>query len=64
MTRQEANKEILKILEDYVNKYPDWRFGQILVNSKILGVSYLSSGTVCADPFYEESEITLNRVKK
>ena len=63
MTRQEANKEILKILEDYVNKYPDWRFGQILVNSNVVTIIHTSNGTVC-DPFYEESKVTLEKAIK
>ena len=63
MTRQEANKEILKILEDYVNKYPDWRFGQILVNSNVVTIIPTSNGTVC-DPFYEESKVTLEKAIK
>jgi hypothetical protein len=64
MTRQEANKEILKILEDYVNKYPDWRFGQILVNSNVVTVIHTSNGSVCYDLFYEESKVTLERAIK
>lgn len=64
MTRQETNKEILKILEDYINKYPDWRFGQILVNSNVVTVIHTSKGTVCDDPFYEESKVTLEKAIK
>ena len=63
MTRQEANKRILEILGEYVDKYPDWRFGQILVNSNIVTVINTSNGTVC-DPFYEESKVTLEKAIK
>lgn len=64
MTRQEANKRILEILGEYVDKYPDWRFGQILVNSNVVTVIHTSNGTVCDDPFYEESKVTLEKAIK
>ena len=64
MTRQEANKKILDILGYYVDKYPDWRFGQILVNSNIVTIVNTSNGTICDDPFYEESEVTLEKAIK
>lgn len=50
MTRQEANKEILTILDDLITKHPDLRFGQIISNWV-----FPKGG----DPFYEESELTL-----
>ena len=64
MERQEANKKILEILGDYVNKYPDWRFGQILVNSNVVNIIHTSGGTICDDPFYEESTTTLEKALK
>ena len=54
MTRLEANAEIIKILLEIMDKNPDLRFGQLLSNLEV----------VLEDPFYEESEITLNRVKR
>lgn len=51
--RRESNNEILKILTEYVEKYPEQRFGQILYN-----FGFLPYG----DPFYEESVDTLERV--
>lgn len=54
MTRQEYNKEIIEVLEHYVETYPDWRFGQIMVNIKLWRKE---------DPFFEESSETLKRVK-
>ena len=52
--RLEVNKEILMILESYLEKYPDMRFGQALLN---LGVMDLDS-----DEFYTESEVTLQNM--
>ena len=64
MERREANRKILEILGEYVDKYPDWRFGQILVNSNVVTVIHTSNGTVCDDPFYEESKVTLEKAIK
>ena len=36
MERQKYNKLILEILSKLVDKYPDLRFGQILVNAGII----------------------------
>ena len=36
MKRQEANRLIVKILQQLVEKHPDWRFGQILRNSEAI----------------------------
>jgi uncharacterized membrane protein YgcG len=54
MTRKEANKEILRILEVLVEAYPDQRFGQIITN-------YIFPDYREKDPFYEESEQTLKK---
>lgn len=42
-----------------VEKYPDWRFGQLLVNCDLLEI--IEPGIV-ADPFHEESEQTLKNI--
>ena len=52
MTRQEANKRILKELDRLVEKYPDMRFGQIVAN-------YVFPEYHEKDIFYIESERTL-----
>lgn len=68
MERQKYNKLILETLSKLVDKYPNLRFGQILVNSDIIQLEEcLLEGerqTVIKgiDPFYEESEITWNRL--
>ena len=64
--RQQANQEILRSIEEMVNKHPDLRFGQILVN---LGIIEYERNTydetlITKDPFNEESVVTLNRIKK
>lgn len=63
--RQRANQEILRSIEEMVNKHPDLRFGQILVN---LGIIEYERNTydetlITKDPFNEESVVTLNRMK-
>jgi len=35
MREQERIKRILSLIEEYWNKYPDQRFGQLLINLKI-----------------------------
>lgn len=53
--RQHANREILKILSDTVEKYPDWRFGQLLYNvHAIKNDGHCLRGTVL-DPYHVES---------
>lgn len=55
-SRQTDNKKLLKLLEHYIEKYPDARFGQIL----------LSFGFINTDvsiTFYEEPEDTLKHIK-
>ena len=55
MTRLETNIKILNIVEQLVHEFPDMRFIQLLtVVDAILGT----------DQFYEESEVTLNRIKE
>ena len=56
MTRQEANRKILELVSKAVEEFPDWRFHQILQN---LGVEQPA-----IDQWYEESDETLNNIKK
>ena len=68
MERQKHNRLILKILSILIEKYPDLRFGQILVNCGIIRYkpSVLCEGQrediLLVDPFNEESEVTLERM--
>ena len=53
--RLEANIKILKIVKQLAYEFPDMRFIQLLtVIDAILGT----------DQFYEESDVTLERIKK
>ena len=69
MTRQEYNRKILNKLFELVEKYPDLRFGQLLVNCDIIQYekNVLTDGDrediLTIDPFNEESEITWNKMK-
>lgn len=69
MTRQEYNLLIVEKLRELIYKYPDLRFGQILVNSEVIQLEeFLLEGerqTVLKgiDPFYEEPEFTWERMK-
>ena len=60
MTRLEANKEILKILEKLVEELPDWRFGQLIYNTGI----FSTPGLRWYDPFFDESTETLKKLKE
>ena len=52
MLRQEANRKILEVISQKIEKYPDMRFGQLLVNLNIVQTDY--EGRIM-DPFYKES---------
>ena len=69
MTRQEANRAILLELTVLVEKYPDIRFGQLLVNSDLIQEEecLLDGERVTIidgiDPFYEEPQLMLKRIQ-
>lgn len=56
MTRLEANREIVRALEAYIEALPEQRFGQIICN-------YFLPEYREKDPFFEESTVTLERLK-
>jgi hypothetical protein len=68
MERHKYNKLILETLSKLVEKHPDLRFGQILVNCEIIRYQkdVLCDGQrenlLTIDPFNEESEITWKRM--
>ena len=54
-SRYQANKQILEKLAKLVEKYPDWRFNQILSNTDVVLEGQ--------DMFYDESTETLERLE-
>lgn len=58
------NRAIIGKLSELIEKYPDWRFGQILINSEILELYYPDENIFPSvkDPFNEESEIIWKRM--
>ena len=63
MKRVQYNQKIVNKLQKLIIKYPDWRFGQILFNCEFIKHIVSDGGPLIVDPFYEESEITWNRIK-
>ena len=68
MERQKYNELILETLSKLVKKYPDLRFGQLLVDCDIIRYEkeVLCDGQrenlLTIDPFNEESRITWERM--
>ncbi len=61
--RQEYNLKILDILAEQVERYPNLRFGQILINTNVLKHYCMDpSGFQVFDPFNEESVDTYERI--
>ena len=59
------NNTIINKLSELVQKFPEQRFGQLLVNSDIIQYEPDISGDgqrEVIDPFYEESELTWKRM--
>lgn len=67
-TRQAANVEILNKMYEVVMEYPDMRFGQILTYLELLPKEEHDTPDgvfkTLKDPFYEESAVTLERMRK
>lgn len=53
--RHQANCQILAKLQQLIDKYPDQRFVQLLENFGIVDAT--------KDLFYEESDVTLNKLE-
>ena len=70
MNRLMFNRAIINKLSELVESYPDFRFGQLLVNcdiiqykpSVLVGGQYEDILTI--DPFYEESEYIWERMTR
>lgn len=62
MNRQDYNKVIVQLLFDKIMAEPDLRFGQILIDLKVLKTVDIANVPVVEDPFYEEPKVTLKRM--
>ena len=65
MSRLLYNNAIINKLSELVQKYPEQRFGQLLVNSDIIQYEpdiSVDGQREVMDPFYEESELTWKRM--
>ena len=65
MSRLLYNKAIIDKLSELIDKFPEQRFGQLLVNSDIIQYEpdiSVDEQREVIDPFYEESELTLKRM--
>lgn len=59
------NNTIINKLSELVQKFPEQRFGQLLVNSDIIQYEpdiLVDGQREVIDPFYEESELTWKRM--
>lgn len=61
MSRQEYNRKILEKLSEIVEKYPNWRFQQLLWN---VGIITRDMNGHIEDNFYEESSDTCYMVNE
>ena len=58
--RQKYNVEILKKLQDFIEKHPEYRFHQALWAA---GLITRDKDLNIIDKFYEESEVTFDKLK-
>lgn len=61
--RLENNLKIIDILKTCANQNPQLRFWQLLVASKIIEYKDGLNLPIVKDSFYEESTVTLDRLK-
>lgn len=64
LARQDANRAILALLAEQIEQHPQWRFGQLLMNTGVLQGQYTPEGWTFADPFSEESTTILRRMNE
>lgn len=62
MSRLLYNQTIVDKLQELIKKYPDWRFGQLLINCSILDIEDGFFETIIKDPYNDESETIWNRM--
>lgn len=67
--RQKYNRLLIEEISAQIEAYPELRFHQILQNLGIVKLDVISEGDIdgrmlSSDRFYEESEVTYERVLK
>jgi len=62
--RQEANRELLELLQEQIERYPSERFSQILRNAGFVQQTEISEQVVWEDDFNLEPWQLLKRVDK
>ena len=62
MSRQDYNKVILQLIADKIMLEPNLRFGQVLIDLKVLKTVDIANVPVVEDPFYEEPKVMLKRM--
>jgi hypothetical protein len=56
--------EIIRLLVNAINMYPDMRFGQLIQSFDVVKKEETNGKVYISDSFYEESVDTLRRIKK
>ena len=62
MNRLLYNRAIVNKLSELIERYPNLRFGQLLVNCDIIELVSDNTAMIALDPFDEESEVTWKRM--
>lgn len=62
MNRLLYNRAIVNKLSELIERYPNLRFGQLLVNCDIIELVSDGNAMIALDPFDEESEVTWKRM--
>lgn len=57
------NKRLLRIMEYYIDRHPEFRFNQLLQILTIFTTRIENGKRVVNDPFYEEPDKTIKRVE-
>ena len=63
LNRKLYNTAIVEKLKELVNKYPNLRCGQILADAEVIIYKNDYDEIVPRDPYYEEPEVTWERMK-
>jgi hypothetical protein len=64
MTRQEANRLIVKILADQVEKQPDIRFSQLMRNCGVVDEDIIEPQLIWRNEFNLEPQELIKRIRR